>query len=95
MFLWKQRKKLLLLMIFGQMGQEREYLMSIDGKDGVVNIICHPQNRGKGAALKTGFKTAFGDIITIQDADLEYDPNDCHKFLKPILEGKADVVYGS
>jgi len=73
----------------------REYLKTIDGKDSSTKIVYHSQNTGKGAALKTGFKTASGDIIIVQDADLEYDPNDYHKLLKPILENKADVVYGS
>ena len=73
----------------------REYLQSIDGSDNNINIIYHDQNRGKGAALRTGFNAISGDIIIIQDADLEYDPNEYHKLMKPILENKADVVYGS
>ncbi len=73
----------------------REYLESIDRKDSPFTIVYHSQNQGKGAALRTGFKVASGDIIVIQDADLEYDPNDYHKLLKPIIEDKADVVYGS
>lgn len=60
-----------------------------------VKVLFHRQNRGKGAALHTGFSYATGDIIIIQDADLEYDPNDYGRLLSPILEGKADVVYGS
>jgi len=58
-------------------------------------IIHKPVNQGKGAALRDGFKHATGDIVLIQDADLEYDPNDYPKLLQPILEGQADVVYGS
>lgn len=73
----------------------KECLQSLQGKDKRTNIIFHDKNKGKGAALRTGFKKASGDIILIQDADLEYDPGEYYKLLKPILENKADVVYGS
>jgi len=60
-----------------------------------IKIIEHNRNQGKGAALRTGFRATGGDIILIQDADLEYDPSEYSKLIQPILEGKAEVVYGS
>ena len=60
-----------------------------------VKVFRHEQNSGKGAALRTGFKYASGDYIAVQDADLEYDPNDLKRLLSPLVEGKADVVFGS
>ena len=61
----------------------------------VKRVITHPLNRGKGAALRSGFQAATGDIVIVQDADLEYDPRDYPRLLQPILEDRADVVYGS
>lgn len=63
--------------------------------DGLIQIHLHEKNQGKGAALRTGFGRVSGDIVLVQDADLEYDPKDYHRLLKPILDGRADVVYGS
>jgi glycosyltransferase involved in cell wall biosynthesis len=63
--------------------------------DDRVRILFHDRNRGKGAALRTGFGQATGEIVTIQDADLEYDPAEFAELMKPICDGVADVVYGS
>lgn len=71
----------------------RDILRTI--KDSEVKIFYHEKNMGKGGALNTGFKQTTGDIVIIQDADLEYDPNEYPKLLDPILKDKADVVYGS
>jgi len=64
-------------------------------EDSTVHVIHHAVNQGKGAALRTGLAEARGDLVLIQDADLEYDPEDWPKLLHPILRGKARVVYGS
>ena len=61
----------------------------------LIKIYYHPKNKGKGAALRTGFSKATGDICLVQDADLEYDPDDYPRLIKPILDDKADVVFGS
>ena len=72
----------------------REILKEIQGEDD-IDIIYHETNKGKGAALSTGFAAATGDICIVQDADLEYDPQEFPLVIQPILDGKADVVFGS
>jgi glycosyltransferase involved in cell wall biosynthesis len=72
----------------------RDVLKTLDGKKG-IRIILHEHNKGKGAAVRTGMAAATGDVLLIQDADLEYDPRDYPQLLQPINEGLADVVYGS
>ena len=72
----------------------RDTLQELDGKK-KVRVILHERNQGKGAAVMTGLKAAQGDVLLIQDADLEYDPRDYPVLLGPIREGMADVVYGS
>jgi glycosyltransferase involved in cell wall biosynthesis len=72
----------------------REKLLSLPGQPD-LRVIFHERNRGKGAALATGFRAATGDVVIVQDADLEYDPREYPKLLAPIRAGKADVVYGS
>ncbi len=72
----------------------REILAELDGKDS-VRVVLHERNMGKGAAVRTGIQHAMGDVLLIQDADLEYDPRDYPTLLRPLEEGIADVVYGS
>jgi len=71
----------------------RDILEKLD--DPRIRVYFHPENLGKGSALQTGFAKASGEIILVQDADLEYDPNEYPQLLRPILDGRADVVYGS
>jgi len=90
--------KELILVDDGSTDGTREYLCSLSNSPDCrpdIQVILHPKNQGKGAALRTGFKHARGEIIIIQDADLEYDPCEYSKLLEPILECNADVVYGS
>jgi glycosyltransferase involved in cell wall biosynthesis len=72
----------------------REVLSNQPGAED-LKVILQPRNMGKGAALRTGFQAVTGDLVVIQDADLEYDPNDYPVLIQPILENRADVVYGS
>ena len=86
---------------------EREIIVVDDGSDdgtrdvlkqlgdSTVRVVMHAQNRGKGAAVRTGFEHSSGDYVLVQDADLEYDPEDWPRLLAPVLSGKARVVYGS
>ncbi len=84
----------ILLIDDGSTDGTRDLLAALEGRQG-IRVIYHANNQGKGCSVRTGIIAATGDIILIQDADLEYDPSDYPALLKPIEEGKADVVYGS
>lgn len=73
----------------------REILRAQVEQDPLCRVLYHEVNQGKGAALRTGFKHAVGDLVVVQDADLEYDPAEYPRLIKPVVEGKADVVFGS
>ena len=90
-------KKELILVNDNSTDESEKLILSFKKTYPKVDILYekHSKNKGKGAALNTGFKMATGDIIIVQDADLEYDPHEFNRLLKPILDGFADVVYGS
>ena len=88
-------EKELIVVDDGSTDGTRDILSTLDGAKYSARIYFHEKNQGKGAALRTGQGYASGDIIMIQDADMEYSPTEYPELLKPILEGRADVVYGS
>jgi len=83
----------------GSTDGSREFLANLRDQGGAnvneLKILFHEKNQGKGGAIRTGFLACTGDAVIIQDADLEYDPNDYRSLLQPVVEGEADVVYGS
>lgn len=79
----------------GSRDRSVEVMKELSGRHPEISCQFHEVNQGKGAALRTGFAKATGDVVLVQDADLEYSPKDYPKLLKPMLDGRADVVFGS
>jgi glycosyltransferase involved in cell wall biosynthesis len=90
-----KNKEIIIIDDFSKDGTREKLQQEIEGSGLVSKILYHDRNRGKGAALRTGFKAASGSIVIVQDADLEYDPNQYEDILAPIISGRADVVFGS
>ena len=88
-------KEIIIVDDFSEDGSKEKIKSDIKNKYSDIIDIYHDRNMGKGAAIRTGISNATGEIIIIQDADLEYDPNDYHELIRPIKNGYADVVYGS
>jgi glycosyltransferase involved in cell wall biosynthesis len=88
------RKEIIVVDDFSTDGT-REILREMSERDGDLKVIYHSRNQGKGAALRSGFREATGQIVIVQDADLEYDPAQYPQLIQPIIEDRADVVYGS
>ncbi len=88
-------EKELIIVDDGSTDGTREFLQRLEGLGSPHRVLLHARNMGKGAAIRTGLTYATGDLVLIQDADLEYDPADYPDLLEPILRGRADVVYGS
>jgi glycosyltransferase involved in cell wall biosynthesis len=87
-------EKELIIVDDGSKDGTRDILKELDGQNG-VRVLFQPHNQGKGAAVWRGIRESTGDMVIIQDADLEYDPNEYPVLIRPILDGQADVVYGS
>ncbi len=88
-------EKELILVDDGSKDRSREIMAKLEADNDNIRCFYHERNQGKGGALSTGFRNVEGDVVIIQDADLEYDPADYKVLLRPIEEGKADVVFGS
>ncbi len=86
-------EKEIVLVDDGSTDGTREFLKALNESN--IRVVLHEKNQGKGAAIRTGVQHVTGDMVIIQDADLEYSPEEYPKLVKPIVEGKADVVYGS